>query len=115
MGCGKIVGKGAVLAVVAAMGSSGLFTVVANAQDEPSLVKAVPPEYPRAAERRGITGSVEAKLSVDAAGKVAAVEIVSADPPGVFDSAATEAFEKWTFEAGKPNPAVIKKISFQVQ
>jgi protein TonB len=44
--------------------------------------------YPRAARLRGVEGSTTLRLQIDAAGTVAAVEVVAGDPPGVFDQAA---------------------------
>lgn len=86
----------------------------AAAFEDPKVVKAVAPEYPRAAERRQIEGFVTLKLSVDERGKVALVEVVEAEPAGVFDKAATEAVEKWKFESGKPADGLMKRVAFKL-
>lgn len=82
---------------------------------EPAVIKAVPPEYPRAAERREMEGSVVVSIDVDGSGAVTAVSVVSADPAGIFDSAAINAVKRWKFESGKPATGIQKKISFQMQ
>ncbi len=55
--------------------------------------------FPRAAIRRGIQrGRVLAKLQIDEKGNVTAVEIVSGDPPRVFDQEVTEKLKTWKFK-----------------
>lgn len=89
--------------LAAALAASGAgFGALPAAAEGPVLVKQVPPEYPRGAERRELEGTVDLKFVVDDAGKVASVEIVDASMPGVFDAAATKALQKWKFEAGSP-------------
>ncbi len=99
------------LASVAGLSLAG--TTAAHAF-EPALVKQVAPKYPRAAERRSIEGTVTVNIDVDEAGKVAAVEVVEATPPGVFDRAALAAIERWEFEAGKPASNIQKQLSFKL-
>lgn len=108
----KIIIKGAVFSALALAGIAAAPT--ADAQ-EPKLVKAVPPEYPRAAERRQLEGYVLVAFSVDANGKVSGAEVVDADPQGVFDRSAIEAVEQWRFESGSPVDGVQKKISYKLQ
>lgn len=98
----------------AAIVSAPFLPAAAAAQDEPSLVKVVPPEYPRAAERRQIEGRVTVKFSVGADGSVSTAEVVAAEPAGVFDKAATEAVLKWKFESGKPIEGMTKSIDFKL-
>lgn len=93
--------KKLILAGALAVSTFGIAALPAAAEG-PVLVKQVPPEYPRGAERRELEGSVDLRFVVDDAGKVANVEVIGATMPGVFDSAATKALEKWTFEAGSP-------------
>lgn len=82
--------------------------------EEPALIKAVPPEYPRAAERREMEGQVVVSITVDDKGSVASVNVVSANPPGIFESSAINAVQRWQFEAGKP-ATVTKNIVFKLQ
>ncbi|MGB5179484.1 MAG: energy transducer TonB [Gammaproteobacteria bacterium] len=57
-----------------------------------------PPEYPYKAARRGIEGWVEVAFDVTGTGSVENVEVIDADPPGVFDMAATRAVMRWRFK-----------------
>jgi protein TonB len=59
----------------------------------------VKPEYPREANRRGISsGRVIARLNIDEKGNVTEVRIVEANPPRWFDRAVTEALSQWKFQ-----------------
>ncbi|MDC8785427.1 energy transducer TonB [Roseateles koreensis] len=65
----------------------------------PKVIKKVPPEFPREAAQQSISsGVVKAKLSIDADGKVSAVEIIEAEPRRVFDKAVSRALMEWRFE-----------------
>jgi protein TonB len=64
-----------------------------------SLVRNV--EYPHRAQRRGVEGSVRIKLLVRRDGTVGPVEILAADPPGVFEDAVLRAVRNWRFEPGR--------------
>ena len=57
------------------------------------------PEYPRAALRRGVEGSVLLEFSVDGSGNVVSPRVIEARPRGVFEAAALEALAKWKYEA----------------
>ncbi len=54
-----------------------------------------PPRYPADAMKAGIEGVVEVSFEVDATGVVRDPQIVSAEPPGVFDHAALAAVRGW--------------------
>ena len=57
------------------------------------------PTYPREAIRGGIgKGRVVARLSIDEKGNVIEVNIISSDPPRVFDKAVRNALEGWKFK-----------------
>lgn len=65
----------------------------------PKVIKKVPPEFPREAAQQSISsGTVKAKLSIDAEGKVTEVSILEAEPRRVFDRAVTRALMDWRFE-----------------
>lgn len=59
----------------------------------------VQPSYPPAAQTLGTEGTVELSFSVDSAGNVSDVEVVSANPAGVFEKAAIEAVSRWRYPA----------------
>lgn len=86
--------KHAVAASVFAL--TGVFAGQAVAQDR-ELVTVEAPEYPRGAERRELEGHVTVRYSVTAEGTVANVEVVEANPEGVFDRAVLRALESWRY------------------
>ncbi len=69
------------------------------AHASPKVIKKVPPEFPREATQKGVnSGTVKAKLLIDADGKVTGVEILEAEPKRIFDRAVTSALMEWRFE-----------------
>ncbi|MEO8848150.1 MAG: TonB family protein [Casimicrobiaceae bacterium] len=71
------------------------------------------PEFPREAITRGVaTGTVTARVTIDAAGHVSAVSIVDARPSRVFDRAVTDALSRWTFPAGEGGRSTEVQIAF---
>jgi len=57
------------------------------------------PSYPREAIRNGVSkGRVVARLQIDEKGNVTSVEIVSSNPPHVFDRAVRDALQDWKFK-----------------
>jgi TonB family protein len=61
-------------------------------------IRYVAPVYPEAAGVSGRAGTVDLEFTVRADGSVSDVVVSQADPPGVFDSAATDAVRKWRFK-----------------
>jgi periplasmic protein TonB len=79
----------------------------------PKVVKKVPPEFPAEAANKGVNkGSVKAKLTIEADGKVSAVEILEAEPKRLFDNAVKEALREWRFEPGEKTTHEVK-LMFQ--
>jgi protein TonB len=77
----------------------------------PKVLKKVPPEFPAEATKKGIsTGSVKAKLTIEADGKVSDVEIVEAEPKRVFDRAVKSALMEWKFEPGEKATHEVKLV-----
>jgi len=77
----------------------------------PKVVKKVPPEFPAEASKKGISsGSVKAKLIIEADGKVSDVEIVEAEPKRVFDRAVKAALMEWKFEPGEKGSHEVKLV-----
>ena len=90
--------------------SAGLLLAFA-AVASPKVVKKVPPEFPREAAQKGIsTGSVKAKLTIEADGHVSDVEILEAEPKRVFDRAVKTALMEWKFEAGEKGTHEVKLV-----
>ncbi len=65
---------------------------------EAKLLRRVDPEYPSAARRDGVTGSVDLDVTVTDKGVVRAVSVVRGDPPGLFDKSAIAAVRKWKYD-----------------
>lgn len=68
----------------------------------------VDPDYPPAALRSRTTGWVELAFTITESGTVRDIEVVRAEPGGVFDVAASTALGRWQFEPrfvnGRPVP-----------
>jgi len=60
------------------------------ARDAYQIDQPLPPEYPPLAKERGIEGCVLAAVAVAADGTVSKVDILVAEPPGIFDQAVIE-------------------------
>jgi protein TonB len=61
-------------------------------------VKKVVPPYPREAEDAHIQGRVKVRMSVDLDGNVTNVEVLLAEPPGVFDEVVVTAARQFKFK-----------------
>jgi protein TonB len=64
----------------------------------PKAIGSILPKYPEEARQRGQEGSLKLMVKIDDLGRVQDVEVVEASPPGVFDSAAVEAFRNARFQ-----------------
>lgn len=90
----------------------------APARPEPAAPNKKPvyretPEFPREALREGIeSGSVQARLSVNEAGKVTKVEIIEAKPRRVFDRAVIAALSRWRFQPAAAGFTVDTEVAF---
>ena len=65
---------------------------------ELSRIKYVAPKYPRSAQRRNVTGTVDLAFTVSANGQVIDLEVLESTPGSTFDEAAMEAVSMWLFE-----------------
>ena len=74
-----------------------------------SRTRYVAPKYPRTAQRRSLSGWVDVVFTVAMDGSVKDLEVRSADPEGVFDSAALRAVEKWEFEPVIEDGVLVEK------
>jgi TonB family protein len=66
----------------------------------PEPLARLEPIYPAHARLRRMEGAVVLQFVVEADGTTSGVEIVSSDPPGVFDAVASRAVERWRFRPG---------------
>jgi periplasmic protein TonB len=65
---------------------------------EARLIRSVKPDYPSAARREGVVGSVDMQITVSQSGAVTDVAVIQADPPGMFEKSAVSAVRKWKYE-----------------
>ena len=64
----------------------------------PRVIGSITPKYPDPARQKGQEGSLKLMVKIDDLGQVRDVEVVEAQPPGVFDDAALEAFRNARFQ-----------------
>jgi protein TonB len=91
---------------------AGLGAAPAYAFQEPELVQAEAPEFPRAAQRREIEGHVVVRYNVSADGAVSDVEVVEATPAGVFERSVMRALESWQYATGPGAEGVERRFDF---
>jgi protein TonB len=72
---------------------------------------AIEPVYPPEALRERIEGWVEVDFTVTEAGAVREIEIVAAEPRGVFEAAATAAIGQWRFQPRVVNGRPVQQRS----
>ncbi len=72
-------------------------------------IKYVAPKYPRAAERRNLSGWVDVIFTVSTDGTVRDVKVRDSEPGETFVSAAVRAVEKWEFEPIVENGRTVEK------
>jgi protein TonB len=79
----------------------------------PKILKKVPPEFPPEASKQSIkSGTVKAKMAIEADGSVSGVDIVEAQPRKVFDKAVTRALMDWRFESSGEKQSHEVKLVF---
>jgi protein TonB len=79
----------------------------------------IPPDYPQRAAARGVEGFVVLRFIITETGAVEAPEVMHAEPPGYFESAARRAVARWKYQPqirdGKPTRVVaMARISFEL-
>ncbi len=80
--------------------------------DQPlRAVSRMPPQYPMRAKRRNIEGWVQVQFVVDRQGRVAEVEILDHEPPGVFEQAVRQSVAKWRFEPGTVGGVPVQTVA----
>lgn len=76
-----------------------VFEAGALDQAPQARVRSEPP-YPYRARQRGIEGQVQVRLLVRADGSVGEVQILGAEPEGVFEDAVRQTAARWSFAPG---------------
>ena len=73
------------------------------------------PDFPRDAIRAGIeSGSVRARIIINAAGSASSVVIIEARPIRVFDRSVTQALLRWKFNPGADGRTYETEINFKL-
>jgi protein TonB len=80
--------------------------------DEMDRVYAADPVYPASALRSGVEGWVELLFTITETGAVRDIEIVDAEPRGVFESAATQAVGNWRYRPRLANGQPVARRSY---
>ena len=100
--------------LVAGLAAFGLALVLlggcATSLQPPILVEAGRLVYPPAAKAQGIEGEVVVQYDVNPDGTVAAVAVLSADPAGVFDAAATALVRSFRFRPARFEGRVVASL-----
>jgi len=76
---------------------------------ELTRINYVAPKYPRAAQRRNVTGSVDVGFTVAKDGTVTDLRILDSTPGSIFDDAALEAVAEWRFAPAMENGQPVER------
>lgn len=85
----------------------------------PAALQAILPVYPEDAARANMTGNVVLVLLLDESGKVRELSVEEANPSGVFEQSALDAFRNARFSPAQRNGRVVKsrmhiKVSYEL-
>ncbi|AKS42229.1 energy transducer TonB [Wenzhouxiangella marina] len=64
----------------------------------PRPVYQAPLDYPRTARAQGVQGYVVLSLLISAAGEIERVQVLEAEPAGIFEESAIQGVQAWRFE-----------------
>ena len=70
------------------------------------------PEYPREALMAGTKGEVVAEISINGAGAVTGVRIISASPRGVFDKSVISTVRRWKYQGNGESTTIRRTFAF---
>lgn len=69
--------------------------------DQPLItLTRMPPVYPLVAKRRGIEGWVNVRFIVNEKGAVGEIDVIEAQPPGIFEESVIRCVAGWRFQPG---------------
>jgi protein TonB len=72
-----------------------------------------PPEYPPAAQTKGVEGWVQVQFSISAAGTVKDAFVVDASPRGTFEDAALKAIARWRYQPKIDGGVAVERVGLQ--
>ena len=84
---------------------------LAMPSDELDRVYSTDPAYPTAALHDRVEGWVELGFTITETGSVRDIEVLASTPPGVFESAASQALESWRFKPRLANGQAVARRS----
>jgi protein TonB len=84
----------------------------AEAQPAPAQLVSLSPRYPARARRQRIEGWVAVRFRVQPDGSVTEVNVVAAEPEGIFDREAVGAVSRWRFAASATEHWLERRIDF---
>lgn len=90
-----------------AIGKPAPLQLAQNSQVMP--LHRIEPKYPARALKRKIEGYVVMRFSIDTTGKPTDIEVVEADPKGVFDREATRALLMWKYQPQVVDGKAVKR------
>ena len=74
----------------------------------PMATGRIPPPYPYLARRRGVEGFVDIRFLVDLEGNVRHLEVLRAEPTGVFEETVLRTVRRWRFKPGRKDGAPVE-------
>jgi protein TonB len=95
----------------AATSGPGSPALLPTAADDLDRLIAPDPAYPPAALRDGVEGWVELAFTITETGIVRDIEVVAAEPRGIFEKAAMEALGQWRFRPRSVNGQSVARRS----
>ena len=84
-----------------------------NARDldvQPHALRIIRPDYPIAADRQKVSGTLRLQLKLEADGRVSDIDVVSANPPGLFEESAIKAFRDARFVPAQKNGRPVRAL-----
>jgi len=70
------------------------------------------PPYPREALASGVTGEVVAEISINGAGDVTGVRIISTSPRNIFDKSVIRTVRRWKYRGNGENTTIRRTFAF---
>ncbi len=77
---------------------------------QPRALQVIRPDYPIAADRQKLSGKVRLQLKLETDGRVTDVDVVSANPPGLFEESAIKAFRDARFAPAQKNGHPVRAL-----
>ncbi|WP_241607494.1 energy transducer TonB [Rosenbergiella australiborealis] len=81
---------------------------------KPQRLTTVNPAYPARALALHVEGKVRVRFDVDGSGSVGNIEIISAEPRGMFDREVKQALKRWRYAPGHPAKGQTFTIIFRI-